>query len=45
MTKYWTEEVFGIKKPIIAMCHLMALPGDPDFDKEGGMKKVIEFSA
>lgn len=25
---YWTEELFHVKKPIIAMCHLRALPGD-----------------
>ena len=23
----WTEEIFGVKKPIIAMLHLDALPG------------------
>ena len=34
---YWTEELFGVKKPIIAMCHLGALPGDPYFDKKAGM--------
>ena len=42
MTKFWTENIFGIKKPVIAMCHLQALPGDPGYDKSGGMKKVIE---
>ncbi len=40
----WTEEIFKTKKPIIAMCHLMALPGDPAFDKTGGMKQVIEWA-
>ncbi len=25
----WTEKMFGVKKPIIAMLHLNALPGDP----------------
>jgi len=38
----WITEVFGTKKPIIAMCHFKALPGDPGFDKAGGMEKVIE---
>ena len=42
MTKPWTEDIFGIKKPVIAMCHLQALPGDPGYDKSGGMKKVVE---
>lgn len=41
MIKYWTEELFGTRKPIIAMCHLMALPGDPDYDKDRGMEQVI----
>ena len=40
----WTEELFGVKKPIIAMCHLRALPGDPYFDKVGGMKQVVELA-
>jgi uncharacterized protein len=42
MTKSWLDNIFGIKKPVIAMCHLQALPGDPGYDKAGGMKKVIE---
>lgn len=42
MSKKWTEEVLGTDKPIIAMCHFMALPGDPGFDKTGGMEKVVE---
>lgn len=44
MAKYWTEEIIGTPKPIIAMCHLNALPGDPYYDKETGMKKVIEWA-
>jgi hypothetical protein len=39
---YWTKEVLGTEKPIIAMCHMQAMPGDPGFDKAGGMKKVLE---
>ncbi len=39
---YWTKDLFGTTKPIIAMCHLQALPGDPGYDQKGGMKKVIE---
>ncbi len=38
----WTEELFHTKKPVIAMCHLLPLPGDPNYDEEGGMKKVVE---
>jgi len=44
MTKFWTEEVIGTSKPVIAMCHLNALPSDPYFDKGGGMKAVINWA-
>lgn len=37
----WTEELFGVAKPIIAMCHLKPLPGDPYYDKKGGMEQVV----
>ena len=38
----WIKDVFGTEKPIIAMCHLQALPGDPKYDKEGGMALIVE---
>ncbi len=38
----WTKEIFKTNKPIIAMCHLSPLPGDPNYDEQGGMKKVVE---
>ena len=38
----WLEEVIGTKKPIIAMCHLQPMPGDPNYDAVGGMEKVLE---
>lgn len=44
MTKKWMEDVFGCRKPIIGMCHLNALPGDPSFDEPKGMKGVIEWA-
>jgi len=44
MKQFWTEELFNTQKPIIAMCHLQALPGDPGYDKSGGMKKVIDLA-
>ncbi|HHY87738.1 MAG TPA: BtpA/SgcQ family protein [Chloroflexi bacterium] len=42
MNKYWTQDLFGTCKPIIAMCHLMALPGDPGYDPACGMKQVVK---
>ncbi len=38
----WLDEIFEVKKPVIAMCHLQPLPGDPDYDQEKGMDHVIE---
>ena len=38
----WIKEVFGTEKPIIAMCHLQAMPGDPKYDREKGMDLVVE---
>ena len=40
----WLKETFGVDKPIIAMCHLQALPGDPAYDAKGGMAKVIDMA-
>jgi membrane complex biogenesis BtpA family protein len=34
--------VFRVTKPIIAMCHLAALPGDPGYDVEKGLDWIIE---
>lgn len=38
----WIKETFNTEKPIIAMCHIRALPGDPYFDSNGGMEKIVE---
>lgn len=38
----WLKDVFGTHKPIIAMCHLKALPGDPGYDAQRGMDWIIE---
>ncbi|MGF7059453.1 BtpA/SgcQ family protein [Brassicibacter mesophilus] len=40
----WLKEVIGTEKAIIAMCHLLPLPGDPYYDKEKGMNYVIEMA-
>lgn len=39
------EEVFGVKKPIIAMCHLWPLPGDPDYQHEKGVSWIVDMAA
>ena len=38
----WLKQVIGTEKAIIAMCHLQAMPGDPGYDREKGMKLVVE---
>lgn len=38
----WTKDVIGCEKPIIAMCHFQAMPGDPYYDEKSGMEKVYE---
>ena len=38
----WMKELFKTEKPIIAMCHLQPLPGDPYYDEKSGMAKVVE---
>jgi membrane complex biogenesis BtpA family protein len=42
--KDWIQEIFGVTKPIIAMCHLGALPSDPYYDTNGGMQEVITWA-
>ena len=37
----WLDEVFDVRKPIVGMCHLPALPGDPGYDASGGMDAVL----
>lgn len=39
----WTEEIFGTKKAVIGLVHLQPMPGDPQYDEEGGMEKVIRM--
>jgi len=39
----WIKETFGTHKPIVAMCHLKAMPGDPYYNEKGGMDYVVEM--
>lgn len=38
----WIKNILKTEKPIIAMCHLRAFPGDPHYDKAGGMKEILK---
>ena len=37
----WLNEVFDEPKPVIAMLHLSALPGDPGFDVAAGVDAIV----
>lgn len=36
------ESLFGRSKPVIAMMHLLPLPGRPLYDTRGGMRAIVE---
>lgn len=38
----WLPGVFEVEKPVIAMLHLAALPGDPGYDTEAGVRGIVE---
>lgn len=40
----WIRELFHTEKPIIAMCHMRALPGDPGYDSAKGMEWIVEMA-
>lgn len=40
----WTQTLFGVKKPIIAMLHLDPLPGDPRYHYGDTMERVVEHA-
>lgn len=42
MSKEWLKNIYGSSKPIVAMCHLDALPGDPRYDESKGMSYVLD---
>jgi membrane complex biogenesis BtpA family protein len=35
------KDLFGVEKPLIAMCHLEGLPGRPRYDPEGGLEAIV----
>lgn len=42
MKKTWLTDIIGTEKAAIGLVHLLALPGDPLYDEEGGMEKVYQ---
>jgi membrane complex biogenesis BtpA family protein len=39
------SSIFGVEKPLIAMCHLQGLPGRPRYDAAGGVARIAELAA
>jgi uncharacterized protein len=39
------ERLFGVDKPLIAMCHLLALPGRPRHDTNRGVDRICDALA
>jgi membrane complex biogenesis BtpA family protein len=42
MGKEWIAKTFGTIKPVVAMCHFDALPGDPQYDPKKGLSWIID---
>lgn len=40
----WIKDVFKTDKAVIGLVHMQPLPGDPYYDPEGGMEKVIRMA-
>lgn len=38
----WRKKMFGYEKPVIALLHLNAFPGDPLFKRGDSMRKAVE---
>lgn len=38
----WIKELFGVEKPVIGMCHMQAMPGDPGYNAEKGLEWIYE---
>jgi membrane complex biogenesis BtpA family protein len=39
------RRIFGVDQPLIAMCHLLALPGRPQHDRAGGVDRIVDALA
>jgi len=38
----WIKELFGVEKPVIAMCHMQAMPGDPGYRPDHDLRWIYE---
>jgi membrane complex biogenesis BtpA family protein len=42
MPNQWFKDLFRVRRPVIAMAHVPALPGTPRYDAAGGMRRLID---
>ncbi|MFN2114049.1 MAG: BtpA/SgcQ family protein [Anaerolineales bacterium] len=40
----WLKDIFKVDKPIIAMVHMRAMPGDPNYDADKGLDWIYELA-
>ncbi|WP_270889288.1 BtpA/SgcQ family protein [Pedococcus sp. 5OH_020] len=40
----WLKELFDVDTPVIGMCHLPALPGDPHYDTSMGVTGIVDYA-
>ncbi|MEJ2446928.1 MAG: BtpA/SgcQ family protein, partial [Anaerolineales bacterium] len=40
----WLKDLFKVDKPVIAMVHMRALPGDPGYDPDKGLDWIYELA-
>lgn len=40
----WLKDLFKVNKPIVAMVHMRALPGDPAYEPDKGLEWVYELA-
>ncbi|MCL4396610.1 MAG: BtpA/SgcQ family protein [Chloroflexi bacterium] len=38
----WTQQLFRVGKPVIAMAHIPALPGTPRYNADAGMRGLVD---
>ena len=43
MNPSWFRDLFGVEKPIIAMAHIPALPGTPNYNQEKGIDFLVDW--
>lgn len=40
----WLKELFEVETPVIGMCHLPALPGDPHYQPGSSLDSIVDYA-